>query len=139
MNEARIVRKWFTDESTIGEFFLNGAFQCYTLEDAWKNGANIADVSAIPEGTYSLSITFSHRFQKDMPLISGVLKRSGIRIHTGNISDDTEGCILVGQEHGNNMIWRSKPAYGSLFPKLVEATNQGPIPIVITSIKEATV
>jgi len=128
MNKAEIVRKWVGKDSFIGEFYLGGEFQCFTLEPK---------ALAIPEGTYSLTITYSPRFKKDMPLISGVKNRKGIRIHVGNIAADSEGCILVGLKRGDNWITGSKLAYSSLYPKLELLTEPGPLPIQVTSLKDA--
>ena len=52
---------------------------------------------AIPSGFYRLRITHSPRFKELLPILDGVLGRSGIRIHAGNTIDHTEGCILVGE------------------------------------------
>ena len=49
----------------------------------------------IPDGTYTVSVTYSPRFKKMMPLVDGVKGRSGIRIHTGTIPDHSKGCILM--------------------------------------------
>lgn len=49
----------------------------------------------IPDGTYPVSVTFSPRFQKNLPLIDKVPDRSGIRIHTGTLPEHSQGCVLV--------------------------------------------
>ena len=52
---------------------------------------------AIPTGFYRLRVTMSPRFRIYLPLLDGVIGRTGIRIHAGNTIDHTEGCILVGE------------------------------------------
>ena len=49
----------------------------------------------IPEGNYPVSVTFSPRFKRMLPLIRNVPGRSGIRIHRGTKSEHSKGCILV--------------------------------------------
>ena len=49
----------------------------------------------IPVGTYPVSVTYSPRFQKNLPLIDKVPGRSGIRIHTGTRPEHSQGCVLV--------------------------------------------
>ena len=48
-----------------------------------------------PDGTYELQNTMSPKFKKILPLVCGVPKRSGIRIHTGTKPEHSTGCVLV--------------------------------------------
>ena len=63
------------------------------------NGRDIATLEnadyIIPDGTYPVSVTFSPRFKRMLPLIGSVPGRSGIRIHRGTKPDHSKGCILV--------------------------------------------
>ena len=95
---TRIARK---AEYTIGRLEdENGKKLCDTLEPIWRNydggELKIPKKSAIPEGTYRVVTTYSLRFRKYLPLLVGVPGFEGVRIHAGNTSRDTEGCILVG-------------------------------------------
>lgn len=52
----------------------------------------------IPEGTYTLRLTYSTKFRRQLPIVSNfqVKENRGIRIHAGNSVDDSSGCILIG-------------------------------------------
>ena len=63
------------------------------------NGRDIATLEnadyIIPVGTYPVLVTFSPRFQRNLPLIGNVPRRSGIRIHGGTKPEHSTGCVLV--------------------------------------------
>lgn len=117
-------------EATIGQLFIDGHFQCYTLEDTDRKletgGTKVKCDTAIPRGIYDVIITHSNRFGKMMPLLLDVPQFDGVRIHSGNTSADTEGCILVGAfKGGADHIGSSRAAYQALFEKLDAAIEQG--------------
>jgi hypothetical protein len=75
----------------------------WTLEDTVREieGKPVSEwkkygVTAIPKGRYELIVTMSNRFKKPLPLLVDVPGYAGVRIHSGNTSEDTEGCILIG-------------------------------------------
>jgi hypothetical protein len=77
-------------------------------------------------GTYNVVIDFSQRFEREMPHVLNVEGFDGIRIHSGNTSADTEGCILLGQtRNGSDEVINSRAAYNAFFPKLQAAINSG--------------
>lgn len=108
--ELRLEREPSVAGTTLGKLFVNGVFECFTLEDQVRelrhdDGALVDPASwkipgetAIPSGTYAIIIDWSMRFKKLMPHLIGVPGFSGVRIHSGNTAEDTEGCILVGRK-----------------------------------------
>ena len=117
---------------TIGELLIEGNHECWTLEDVVRpDGVKVFGETAIPAGQYTIDITPSPRFKRDLPLLIGVQGFVGIRIHPGNTASDTEGCILVGQGRGQNCILSSRAAFDALFPKL-QAAKQRREQITIT-------
>lgn len=112
---------------TIGELSVNNNYICDTLEDKVRvDREKVYAETAIPTGTYTLVLSYSNRFKKVMPEILNVPNFSGIRIHCGNSSKDTEGCLLVGKWDGKTENWisDSKNSYNKLYPLLEEAFNK---------------
>lgn len=119
-------RSWCGPTCTIGHLLVDGATECFTLEDVVRPaGEKVAGKTAIPAGTYSVTITPSRRFQRDLPLVENVPNFDGIRIHPGNTAEDTEGCILVGRTKGPTWVGESKAAFAALFQKIKDALDAG--------------
>lgn len=121
--------------STIGELseeLADGTYSdrwCWTCEDVVREqrGVPVAvwkqpGATAIPEGTYRVILSQSTRFGGQlMPELLHVPGFSGIRIHSGNTSLDTEGCVLVGTETDGTEVLHSREAYAMVKQRLVEA------------------
>lgn len=92
-------RKWFSAKSTIGELYVNGVFQCHTLEDQVRpDGVKIYGETAIPAGTYKVTLEAFHSDKAKMyPMLHDVSMFTGIFMHGGNSDLDSLGCILLGK------------------------------------------
>ena len=122
-------------EKVIDEYSTGTAerYFCDTLEPTWrdyKNGAyKVKGRSAIPEGRYAVVISFSPKFKQWLPILLGGpefnRKWQGIRIHAGNCSEDTEGCILVGKNREVGKVLDSRIWVHRLKQKIVEAKDRG--------------
>ena len=119
-----VTRKTFTTHSTIGELTVDGAFECFTLEDPVRP-KKIRAVTAIPAGIYGLEITFSPKFRTDLPLLLDVPEFEGVRIHPGNSAADSAGCLLVGKSKAIDFIGSSRAAFRGLFSKIAAAQKGG--------------
>jgi hypothetical protein len=63
----------------------------------------------------------SNRFKRMLPLLLNVPQFEGVRIHPGNATADTEGCILVGLYRDQDRITSSRIAFDALFGKIAAA------------------
>lgn len=99
-------------DATQGSIYVDGAWECHTLEDAVREPKWPAPVfewkvhgrTAIPAGRYFVTLEDSPRFGPDTITLNDVPGFAFIRIHGGNKAADTDGCILVGDtldwDHG---------------------------------------
>ena len=130
---------------TLGKLYINGEYQCDTLEDEDRGLSDDMPLSevqtkkvyantCIPKGKYTVIISYSNRFKKYMPLISNVKGFLGIRIHAGNTIADTEGCIIVGTmdyDKGVIKYGTSRKAYDAFYSKLVKVHRKEKITLEI--------
>jgi len=115
-----LIRDTFTDNSTIGELFVNGERMCDTLELPWKN--NEKSISCIPAGEYSVRLRPARQSAtRDYLhlLVENVPDRSYILFHRGNTAKDSRGCILVGQGSQQDIVHNSTLAMNLLMKEIL--------------------
>jgi Family of unknown function (DUF5675) len=124
--DLRLERKQYKADSTIGELFVDGSFECFTLEDGIRTN-KVYGQTAIPAGSYFVVVNYSPRFKTTLPLLRDVPRFEGIRIHPGNAPKDTLGCILVGRnwKSGAEQLTASRAAFAPLKEKILAALQRG--------------
>lgn len=137
--DLKVIRIAKRDTYTIGKLYIDGEYFCDTCEDRDRqldSSMSIEEIreikvygeTAIPTGTYRVAITYSMKFRKMLPELIGVKGFSGIRIHSGNTSKDSLGCILVGKNTRKGQVTSSRATFDRLMLKLNKTTD----PIFIT-------
>jgi hypothetical protein len=133
-----LVRTTVNEEETIGEIYVDAKFECYSLEDVIRDfSVKVHGATAIPYGTYDITISYSPRFGRYLPLLLNVPNFTGVRIHSGNTHKDTEGCLIVGETwDGKGFVGNSRKAMKKLQEKIQKALdNKEPVYIKITKTK----
>ena len=104
--ELKLTRNYPKDFYTIGRLYVEGELFSNTLEDPVRDYSDpnykVYGKTAIPYGRYRITMVHSPKFSKryggrKVPLLNNVPDFTGILIHSGNTAEDTDGCILVGQ------------------------------------------
>jgi hypothetical protein len=128
--KLRLSRESFPSNATIGKLYVNGAYECATLEDEDRKlelgGVKVYGRTCIPRGHYDVVITYSNRFKRELPLLMRVPQFDGIRIHPGNTHEDTDGCILLGvlNEKGDRLVM-SRTTFNGFYTRLEHAIGRG--------------
>ena len=120
-----LVRDIKANDAILGRLYLNGAFVCYTLENA---------VKAIPCGMYSVQNSKSPKFKRELPLVwnANVPAKRGIRIHVGNSAKDSSGCVLVGMGRDVHLLGGSKLKESASAEAMVTMLCRNVTQIIIT-------
>lgn len=126
---------------TIGKLYIDDVYFCDTIEDTVidlnKNGKfdngekKVHSKTAIPYGTYEIKWTYSPRFKKYTPQLMNVPSFEGIRIHAGNTSADTEGCLILGKNKQVGKVLNSRATINKFYPIIKEACSNGRVTIEI--------
>jgi len=143
--QLNLIRKYFTETTTIGELLINNEFFCHILEDADRGlfasmpleeikKKKVYAQTCIPYGSYKVINSYSPRFKEFLPLLLNVPGYAGIRIHPGNYASHTEGCLLPGKYSPKvkDMVSSSKVTFTKLMSLLSKASKKEEIIITIT-------
>jgi hypothetical protein len=125
----KLDRSEYGENSTVGDLYIEGVWEAATLEDYVREGPKVPGETAIPTGEYEVLLTHSPRFKRVLPLLVDVPGFDGVRIHPGNTHNDTEGCLLVGENlirhDGVPFLTKSRAAFDRLYDKLRAAAARG--------------
>ena len=115
-----LIRDTFTEESTVGELFINGERICDTLENPWLD--NQRNISCIPEGQYPVRLRLARESaSRDYLhlLVQEVPNRDWVLVHRGNFPSQTKGCILVGLGSQQDVVNNSRLAMDLLIKEIL--------------------
>ena len=131
---------------TIGKLYVDGVYECDTLEDTDRglsNNMTIEEIkkkkvygqTAIQTGTYEINMDvvspkFKNRswakpYNGKLPRLMNVPGYEGVLIHVGNKPEDTLGCLCVGQNKIKGQVVNSTATFHELMAKLVKAHDKG--------------
>ncbi len=134
-----VVNRYNSEKNyTDGLLFIDGKFECYTIEDENRE-VKVAGETRIPNGRYKVELRteggfhskytekFGSGFHRGMLWIKDVPNFEYILIHCGNTDKDTAGCLLVGStaDKDKNFIGGSVNAYKTMYPKVLQAIENG--------------
>lgn len=109
-----VLRKKFSNASTLGDMAVEGMDFCHTLELPWNKGLNLPNENCILPGIYTFTVEYSPSHKCLVPLLQGVVGRSAVELHIGNYPRDVKGCLAVGFGIGNDSISFSTDCFKSL-------------------------
>lgn len=121
------------DKNTHGTIYVNGMYECRSLEDVVREIAGvpvevwkIPKQTAIPSGIYDLEKYFWQKHQKFYLKLRNVLGFTDIYVHGGVSADDSEGCILTGKKYLDDYtILQSQIALQALNARVFPALEAG--------------
>ena len=135
---------------TIGHLFINGVYECDTLEPPYmgtKQTDSIDSIrntkngnTAIPSGVYNINMdiispkfkdrSWAKPFGGKLPTIEDVPAFDRVLIHVGNKASqyglsDTQACILVGENKVKGQVINSTACFTELMTVLLKAKLTG--------------
>lgn len=142
--ELRLKRIAKKETYTIGRLYADGKYVCDTIEDRDRGlsqslpvSVNVAKkrkgMTAIPTGRYRVTLDVqSPKFSKYksydwckgyLPRLINVPAYEGILIHAGNTAQNTEGCLLVGENKVVGKVLNSMATLKKLYDVLKGAKD----------------
>ena len=144
--DITVKRRYKGTQYTIGSLYINGNYECDTIEDVDRkldSKMSVSEISskkiygrtAIPTGKYEIDIdTISPKFRTrtwakfcngKLPRLHNVKGYEGVLIHVGNTAEDSLGCILVGQNKVKGKVINSTATFQTLYMKMYKAKLAG--------------
>lgn len=144
--ELKVKRRFKGADYTIGSLYVNGVYECDTLEDTDRGLDNNMPLSviqtkkvygktAIPTGTYEIDMNIVSPKFKDrswarfcngkLPRLRDVRGFEGVLVHVGNKPEDTLGCLLVGKNKLKGQVINSTETFTKLYNKIDAAHRRG--------------
>lgn len=146
--KLKLMRIYKGEDYTIGKLYINGEYFCDTIEDCDRGltqdmpleeikKIKVAGKTAIPIGTYKISLVVkSPKFSNFtkypaykfcdgyLPRLVNVPGFEGVLIHIGNDDEDTDGCILVGENTAKGKVLNSTSTFRKLYDIIVESESE---------------
>ena len=139
--KLQVVRTQFGKDATNGLLFIDGKFECYTLEDQYQ-AVKVMHETCIPEGEYEIQFRktggFHTRYSAKygnshygMLHLQDVPGFTYILIHSGNTDEHTSGCLIVGETQQDldlgkdGFVGQSVRAYKAMYRKVANELLQG--------------
>jgi len=118
------------NDGVFGTIAVDGMPIAVSLERPWLD--NKTSISCIPAGIYTAKRVNSPKFGNVFE-VTNVPNRKHILIHSGNIAEDTQGCIIIGESFnvwstGQCSVASSRIAFAELM-QLAEAVDSFEIEI----------
>jgi len=135
-----VIRFQMGKDATNGLVFIDGKFECYSLEDEYRD-VKVMHETCIPEGEYDIiyrtvggfHTKYSARYgaeHKGMLWLQDVPGFTYILIHSGNTDQHTSGCLIVGETQTDldrtkdGFIGNSGDAYKKMYKKVSSALDK---------------
>ncbi len=121
---------------TLGAFFVDGQFECFTLEDEART-VKIAGETRIPRGRYEIKLQkigrlhdkYKEKFQAEhqgMLALQNVPNFEGVMLHMGATTEHTAGCpLLADTAMSSGALANSQQAYKRVYSKIAPALLRG--------------
>lgn len=124
MRHIQIKRVAYTIDGTFGVLLDGNTPFALTLEEVWLN--NVRNISCIPKGEYICKRVNTPKHGEVFQVMD-VPNRTAILFHKGNTIEDTEGCILVGEQfepiNGKMAVIHSGKGYGEFMTRLKDESG----------------
>lgn len=147
MMKIQVQRFADNGKATLGILYINGIFECFTVEDQEQFNGKVKGETRIPNGKYYLCLRkeggYHNRYSekygdmhkgmlcvhnaKDWKIQADGMEFQYILIHTGNTDKHTMGCLLLNDAISGKTFSGSSSvdAYKRTYPKIAKAIEEG--------------